>query len=80
MEPNEERSFTFEGKGRGRQNNSQEIKINQLVVRLEGWQGKLHNQHTHNRLKLHPKFDVQQILAKQGPYSKFVVEANTKAL
>jgi len=39
VEPGEEISFTFDGRGRGRQNNSQEIKINQLVVRMDGWQG-----------------------------------------
>ena len=39
VEPGEETSFTFDGRGRGRQNNSQEVKINQLVVRMDGWQG-----------------------------------------
>ena len=39
--PGEEVSFTFDGRGRGRQSVSQEIKINQLVVKLDGWQGKL---------------------------------------
>jgi hypothetical protein len=39
VEPGQELSFTFDGRGRGRQNNSQEIKINQLVVKMDGWQG-----------------------------------------
>ena len=41
VDPGDEVSFTFDARGRGRQNYSQDIKINQLVVKLDGWKGAL---------------------------------------
>jgi hypothetical protein len=37
--PGEELTFNFEDRGRSRQHNSQEIKINQIVAKIDGLQG-----------------------------------------
>jgi hypothetical protein len=67
VEPGEEISFTFDGRGRGRQNNSQEIKINQLLVRMDGWQG---------TKKYHPMVNFINVFRAHFTY-KFFAKAKT---